>query len=110
MIFASTSFRRPNYPDEPRCLFAGPSHSVRRGKGPVFAPDEAWRLLHAIDVITPAGLRDRALIGLMVYSFARISAPLGMPIEDVFVQNRRLWGGCMREAAASAMRCRANII
>ena len=45
----------------------------------------------AIDVTTPAGLRDRALIGLMVYSFARIGAALGMRVEDVFVQNRRLW-------------------
>lgn len=38
-----------------------------------------------------AGLRDRALIALMVYSFARIGAALGMKVEDVFTQNRRLW-------------------
>ena len=37
------------------------------------------------------GLRDRALIGLMVYSFARIGAAVAMKVEDVFVQNRRLW-------------------
>jgi integrase len=36
-------------------------------------------------------LRDRALIGLMVYSFARIGAALGMAVEDVYTQNRRLW-------------------
>jgi integrase/recombinase XerC len=36
-------------------------------------------------------LRDRALIGLMVYSFARVGAALAMKVEDVFVQNRRLW-------------------
>jgi integrase/recombinase XerC len=36
------------------------------------------------------GLRDRALIGLMVYSFARIGAALDMTVEDVFRQNRRL--------------------
>jgi hypothetical protein len=29
-------------------------------------------LLDSIDVTTPAALRDRALIGLMVYSFARV--------------------------------------
>ena len=44
-----------------------------------------------MDVTTPVGLRDRALIALMVYSFARIGAALGMKVEDVFVQNRRLW-------------------
>jgi site-specific recombinase XerC len=37
------------------------------------------------------GLRDRALIGLMVYSFARIGAALGMSVEDACTQNRRLW-------------------
>jgi len=37
---------------------------------------------------THAGLRDRAL---MVFSFARIGAALAMKVEDVFVQNRRLW-------------------
>src|SRR3546814_17982119 len=47
--------------------------------------------MDVIDATTPAGLRDRALIGLMVYSFARIGAALAMRVEDVFVQNRRLW-------------------
>jgi integrase/recombinase XerC len=78
-------------PTNPAASVRGPTHSVRRGKTPVLAPDEARRLLDAIDVTTPAGLRDRALIGLMVYSFARIGAALGMRVEDVFVQNRRLW-------------------
>jgi integrase len=36
-------------------------------------------------------MRDRALIGLMVYSFARIGAALRMSVEDVYTQNRRLW-------------------
>jgi integrase len=31
------------------------------------------------------------LIALMVFSFARIGAALAMKVEDVFVQNRRLW-------------------
>jgi len=75
----------------PAASVRGPAHSVRRGKTPVLAPEEARRLLDAIDVTTPAGLRDRALIGLMVYSFARIGAALAMRVEDVFVQNRRLW-------------------
>ena len=75
----------------PAAAVRGPAHSVRRGKTPVLAADETRRLLNAIDVTTPIGLRDRALIGLMVYSFARIGAALAMRVEDVFVQNRRLW-------------------
>ncbi|MFG1342491.1 tyrosine-type recombinase/integrase [Xanthobacter autotrophicus] len=57
----------------------------------MLAPEEARQLLDAIDVSTPVGLRDRALIGLMVYSFARIGAALTMKVEDAYVQNRRLW-------------------
>ena len=78
-------------PVNPAASVRGPSHSVRRGKTPVLTPNEARRLLDAIDVTTPAGLRDRALIALMIYSFARIGAALAMRVEDVFVQNRRLW-------------------
>ena len=78
-------------PLNPAASVRGPSHSVRHGKTPVLDPAEARQLLDAIDISTPAGLRDRALIGLMVFSFARVGAALGMKVEDVYVQNRRLW-------------------
>jgi integrase/recombinase XerC len=57
----------------PASSVRGPSHSVKRGKTPVLDPCEARALLDSIDVRKPVGLRDRALIGLMVYSFARIA-------------------------------------
>jgi len=75
----------------PAASVRGPAHSVKRGKTPILAADEARALLDAIDLSTPAGLRDRALIGLMIFSFARIGAALSMKVEDVYVQNRRLW-------------------
>ena len=78
-------------PVNPASSVRGPSYSVKRGKTPVLDPSEARALLDAIDVTTPVGLRDRALIGLMVYSFARIGAALAMKVEDVYAQNRRLW-------------------
>ncbi len=78
-------------PTNPAASVRGPAHSVRKGKTPVLDPLEARQLLDSIDVSTPIGLRDRALIALMVYSFARIGAALAMRVEDVFVQNRRLW-------------------
>jgi site-specific recombinase XerD len=78
-------------PVNPAGSVRGPSHVVKVGKTPVLAPEEARALLDKIDVTTHAGLRDRALIGLMVFSFARIGAALGMKVEDVFTQNRRLW-------------------
>ncbi len=63
---------------------------VRKGKTPVLDPAEARALLDSMDVSTPIGLRDRALIALMVFSFGRIGAALAMRVEDIFVQNRRL--------------------
>ncbi len=78
-------------PLNPAASVRGPAHSVRNGKTPVLDPAEARTLLDSINVTTPIGLRDRALIGLMVFSFGRIGAALAMRVEDVFVQNRRLW-------------------
>jgi site-specific recombinase XerD len=78
-------------PVNPAASVRGPAHSVRNGKTPVLDPAEARHLLDSIDATTPIGLRDRALIGLMVYSFGRVGAALAMKVEDVFTQNRRLW-------------------
>jgi site-specific recombinase XerC len=78
-------------PINPAHTVRGPRHVVTSGQTQVLDPAEARTLLDTIDVSTHAGLGDRALIGLMVYSFARIGAALGMAVEDVFTQNRRLW-------------------
>jgi len=37
------------------------------------------------------GLPDRALIGIMAYSFARVGAVVRMKVGDYFVQGRRRW-------------------
>ena len=77
-------------PINPAHTVRGPRHVVTSGQTPVLDLAEARALLDSIDVTTHVGLRDRALIGLMVYSFARIGAALGMAVEDVYTQNRRL--------------------
>jgi site-specific recombinase XerD len=69
----------------------GPKHSQRKGKTPVLNPDEARALLDNIDTDTLIGLRDRALIGLMVFTFARVGATVTMKVEDCYLQGRRLW-------------------
>lgn len=69
----------------------GPKHSVKKGKTPVLSAAEARLLLDAIETDSLIGLRDRALIGLMVYTFARVGAALKMRVEDYFVQGRRGW-------------------
>ncbi|MFM0705615.1 tyrosine-type recombinase/integrase [Paraburkholderia sediminicola] len=78
-------------PHNPAASVRGPSHTTKKGKTPVLDATEARQLLDSIDVSTPIGLRDRALIALMVFSFARIGAALAMRVDDVYVQQRRLW-------------------
>lgn len=69
----------------------GPKYSQKKGKTPVLDRDEARALLAAIDTGSPTGLRDRALIGIMIYTFARVGAVLQMNVGDYFTQGRRAW-------------------
>jgi len=69
----------------------GPKYSQKKGKTPVLTAEEARALLDAIDTSSVVGLRDRALIGLMVFTFARVGAAAGMKVEDYFIQGRRGW-------------------
>ena len=78
-------------PVNPAHAVRGPKHSVRKGKTPVLAAEEGRALLDSIETDRLIGLRDRALIGLMVYTFARVNAVLSMRVEDYFVQGRRGW-------------------
>ena len=97
-------------PTNPAAPVRGPRHIVRRGKTPVLDPAEARQLIDAIDTSTVIGLRDRALIGLMVYSFARIGAAIGMRVEDVYPQNRRLWVRLHEKGGKQhAMPCHHNL-
>jgi integrase/recombinase XerD len=69
----------------------GPKYSQKKGKTPVLDREEARALIAAIDTGSLTGLRDRALIGIMVYTFARVGAVLNMKVEDYFSQGRRGW-------------------
>ena len=78
----------------------GPKHVVKNGAAPVLNADEARAVLDSIPILREIvlndgtksvhprllGLRDRALIAVMVYTFARISAVLQMKVSDYFIQ------------------------
>lgn len=78
-------------PFNPAASVRGPKHVAKKGKTPVLSAEEARQLIDGIDLSSIGGLRDRALIGVMVFSFARVSATLGMNVEDYFQQGRRMW-------------------
>ncbi|HEY4311877.1 MAG TPA: tyrosine-type recombinase/integrase [Pirellulales bacterium] len=93
-------------PMNPASSVRGPSYSIKRGKTPVLSADEARTLLDSIDISTLIGLRDRALIGVMVYSFGRVSAVVGMRVKDYYQNGKRSWirlhekGGKLHEVPA----------
>ncbi|NLF73979.1 MAG: tyrosine-type recombinase/integrase [Candidatus Anammoximicrobium sp.] len=79
-------------PFNPASSVRGPKLVVEKGKTPVLSAADARRLFNAIDVTRVGGLRDRALIGVMVYGFARIGATLKMNVDDLYENNgRTLW-------------------
>ena len=78
-------------PVNPAAAVRGPTHVVTMGATPVLSLAEARRLLAAIDPGTLAGLRDRALVSVRLYSFARVSAVIAMRRQDYFRQERRGW-------------------
>ena len=78
-------------PVNPAASVRGPKHVVTRGATPVLTPAETRALLDRIDTGTLVGLRDRALLSVMVFSFARVSAAVGMRRQDYFRQGARGW-------------------
>ena len=69
-------------PVNPAASVRGPKVVVRKGKTRPLTPDQARALLASIDTSSIVGLRDRALIGIMLNGFARISAVLGATVGD----------------------------
>jgi integrase/recombinase XerD len=75
----------------PAAAVRGPKHVVTRGKTPVLTAAEARELLDSIESDTLKGLRDRALIATMAYTFARVGAVIGLKGGDYYQQGKRWW-------------------
>ena len=78
-------------PWNPTAAVRGPRHVVKRGKTPVLQPEEVRLLFDSIDTSTVGGIRDRALLGVMIYSFARVSAVVNMDVDDYYQEGKRWW-------------------
>ena len=77
-------------PANPATAVRGPAHSVSVGKTPVLSAEQARHVLRSLPDTTLAGLRDRALIATMLYTFARASAALAVDLRDVYREYHRL--------------------
>jgi len=94
----------------PATSVKGPALVMARGKTPVLAAEEVRHLLDSIPITRvskstgkvepdPAGVRDRALIALMTFTFARVGAALALKVEDVTRRNHRLWVRLLEKGA-----------
>jgi site-specific recombinase XerC len=69
----------------------GPKHVVKTGKTTVLTGEQARELLDGIDTSVVVGLRDRALISVMTFAFARVRAVVAMRVEDYYPNGKRWW-------------------
>ena len=68
-----------------------PRQSSRTGKTPVIIPKQVRQILDSIPLLSQADYRDRALIGLMVFSFFRVSAALALSLKDYELRGDQRW-------------------
>lgn len=59
------------------------------GKTPALSLEDIQQLFESFDTDSVVGLRDRALIGVMAYTFARVEAATSLQIRDYVQQGRR---------------------
>lgn len=60
----------------------GVKHSVMEGKTPEISIEQARKLFKSIDVSDVVGLRDRAVLGVLVYTGARVGAVAKLRLSD----------------------------
>ena len=90
----------------PASSVRGPKYSVRKGKTPVLTAEETRALFDSIETGTIKGLRDRAILAVMFYAFARVSAVVALNVEDYYHEGRRSFfrfsekGGRLHEVPA----------
>lgn len=78
-------------PTNPAASVRGPRHVVTEGKTPILEAEEVRTLFAQFDAERLIDLRDRAILGAMVYSFARVGAVAKLRVKDYYRQGVRAW-------------------
>lgn len=68
----------------PAASVRGPRLKVSVGKTPAMTPAQARALLRSIDTTTTVGLRDRAILAILIYTAARVGAVAKLRRRDFF--------------------------
>ncbi len=67
----------------PAATVRGERYSVIEGKTPEIKADQARTLLQSIDISTTVGLRDRAILAVLIYTAARVGAVANLTIKSL---------------------------
>jgi integrase len=73
----------------PAASVKGPKHQVSEGKTPAITPEQARHVLHSGDTSHVVGLRDRAIIGVLIYTAARGGAVAKLRLRDFYTDGRQ---------------------
>src|SRR4051794_26820423 len=66
----------------PAASVRAPKYSVVEGKTPALSVEQARQVLAAIDTNHVVGLRDRAIIAILIYTAARVGAVSKLRLQD----------------------------
>ena len=73
----------------PVATVVGPKLKVTKGKTPTLTDEEFLNLIDSIPNDTLIGLRDRAFITLLAYTWPRVSAAIGLKVRDYYPKGKR---------------------
>jgi site-specific recombinase XerD len=76
-------------PSNPASSVRGPRYSYKKGKTPILDEDGVKKLFASIDTSAVSGLRDRALIAMMYYTFGRVSAVVALDVKDYYPRGKK---------------------
>lgn len=80
-------------PSNPASSVRSPRYSYKKGKTLILDEDGVKKLFAGIDTSTVTGLRDRALIAMMYYTFGRVSAVVALDVKDYYPRGERYFIG-----------------
>lgn len=76
-------------PANPVANVSGPKVQISKGSTPVLSDDEFLTLIESIPSDTLIGLRDRAFICLLTYTWPRVSSAINLQVKDYYSVGKR---------------------
>ncbi len=76
-------------PLNPAATVRGSKFSAQQGVTPILSDEETRKLFNSLDTSHTVGLRDRAILSVLVFAVARVGAVVGMQVRDFYPQGRK---------------------